>query len=513
MDAGNIYDLCVIGGGINGAGIARDAAMRGLRVLLLEQGDLASATSSASTKLVHGGLRYLENYEFSLVRESLREREVLLGIAPHIIWPLDFVLPHTNAVRPLWMIRAGLFLYDRLGGRKKMKSSRFVALRSHAYGQPLRTEYDKGFSYADCWVQDARLVVLNAMDARDYGADILTHHQVIGVEPEIFSGAEGVEDEDIWRLSVKNAAGAFLQFSARVVVNAAGPWAEKFLHEQGMYAHDPDTPHMRLVKGSHIIVAKIFEGAQAYILQQKDKRIVFAIPYEGAYTLIGTTDVAVGADEQRSQISPEEIAYLCAAVNGFFTRRIAPADVVATYSGVRALLDDGQGEARTVTRDYLLYHHKNCAAPFISIFGGKITTYRRLSEQVVDRVMAMLRKDGVCPTGGVALPGGDIAHGDVAAFFDDMTARYPWVPEKMLRRYCVHYGTRLMDILAGAASLDDLGLHCGGDVYAAELEYLRRHEFAQNAQDVLWRRTKLALHLDEAAQAKVRAFMEGGGHG
>lgn len=491
------YDLCIIGGGINGAGVARDAAMRGLSVLLLEQNDLASATSSASTKLVHGGLRYLEFYEFGLVRESLRERERLLGIAPHIIWPLEFVLPHHAAVRPLWMIRAGLFLYDVLGGRKTLKSSKYLNLVNNAYGQPLKDMYKKGFSYADCWVQDSRLVVLNAMDARARGADILTRHKVVALE----------NAADHWRVTYEGEAERNT-IQADMVVNAAGPWVEDLLQSNGFYDSNKDIPHLKLVKGSHIIVPKQFEGDQAYILQQNDGRIVFAIPYENHFTLIGTTDEPVAPNEQNACISEDEVTYLCAAYNGFFEKQISASDVVSTYSGVRALLDDGHDEARAVTRDYLLYHHETYAAPMISVFGGKITTYRKLSQQLVDMLMDLSGRSETCETDKIPLPGGDIESGNMDAFYKKLLRDYSWAPEKMLHRFAVHYGSRAYDILHSASAPDDLGAHFGDDVYEAEVRYLCEHEFAKTVEDILWRRTKLSLHINSKTKTEIEQYLK-----
>lgn len=491
------YDLCIIGGGINGAGVARDAAMRGLSVLLLEQGDLACATSSASTKLVHGGLRYLEFYEFALVRESLLERERLLGIAPHIIWPLEFVLPHHAGVRPLWMIRAGLFLYDFLGGRKTLKPSKYLNLSRHNYGAPLKADYKKGFSYADCWVQDSRLVVLNAMDAQARGAEILTRHKVVALE----------NAADHWGVRYEGS-GQVTSIQADMVVNAAGPWVQELLQQNGFYESDKDLPHLKLVKGSHIIVPRQSGGDQAYILQQNDGRIVFAIPYEEDFTLIGTTDEAVAADEQNAKISDAEITYLCKAYNGFFDKQITPSDVAQTYSGVRALLDDGHEEARAVTRDYLLYHHDNYAAPMISIFGGKITTYRKLSEQLVDMLMDLLGRDKPCETDQYPLPGGDIEGRDMQAFCEKLLRRYPWAPEKLLRRFAVHYGRCAFDILQSATAPDDLGKHFGDDVYEAEIRYLCDHEFAKTSEDILWRRTKLSLHISATTKANIKQYLK-----
>lgn len=480
------YDLCVIGGGINGAGVARDAAGRGLKVLLLEQGDLAQGTSSVSTKLIHGGLRYLEFYEFGLVRASLKEREVLLNLAPHIIWPMEFVLPHHKDIRPLWMIRAGLFLYDVLAGRKKLKSSKGINLVQHKYGAPLQKQFKRGFSYSDCWVQDARLVVLNAMDASDKGAEILTRHRCTGLYCE----------NGIWAVNFENTQTGQPQFAkAKMVVNASGPWVQQVLEDNGFYENDKTLPKLKLIKGSHIIVPRQYDGDQAYILQQKDGRIVFAIPYEQDFTLIGTTDEAFDGDAAEAHISANEIKYLCDAYNSFFENSIVPDDVQHTYSGVRGLLDDGQDESRAVTRDYRIYNHKNYAAPFLSIFGGKITTYRTLSEKVVDTLMECCGSDVKGWTGKALLPGGDIKNFDLN--------RLSWIPEDMKQRYMTHYGSKSADIIKDAKSLNDLGEHYGDHVYEAEIDYLIQHEFAGSAEDILMRRTKLDYHISDETRANI----------
>lgn len=485
------YDLCIIGGGINGAGIARDAAGRGFSVLLLEQGDLAQATSSASTKLIHGGLRYLEMYEFRLVRESLNEREVLLDIAPHIIHPMEFVLPHHPGIRPLWLIRAGLYLYDRLGGRKKLPASKALDFATHPAGNPLKKNFTKGFSYADCRVDDARLVVLNAMDARKKGATILTHSACTSLMP----------DGDQWNIGYQGKRGEKLTATASMVVNAAGPWAEKFLRYNGFYEVDQAIPVLKLVKGSHIIIPRLYEGDHAYILQQKDGRIVFAIPYEGAFTLIGTTDEPYKGDVAHVQISQSEIEYLCAAVSEFFERKIFPMDVVSTYSGVRALYDDGRKEARKVTRDYVIYHHKNYNAPMLSIFGGKITTYRKLSEEVVDRLCNLKKDEKPSWTEAGILPGGDVKGEDYYA------ALYGWLPPEVLRRYIRLYGSRLEQVIGDAVSLLSMGAHFGDGVYAHEIRYLMREEFAHDVSDILLRRTKLGLHVSKSTRDNIARFI------
>lgn len=492
-----LYDLVIIGGGINGAGIARDAAGRGLSVLLLEQGDLAQATSSASTKLIHGGLRYLEQYEFKLVAKALAEREVLLKAAPHIIWPLTFVIPHEPHLRSRWMIRAGLFLYDWLGGfRSILPASRGVDLRLDPAGAPLMEGYQHGFSYADCWVDDARLVVLNALDAQERGAQILTRTACTGLTVE---GGQ-------WLVQTKDGAtGASQTYKARAVVNAAGPWVRSFLEGQDLVR--PQTLGMRLSKGSHIIVPRFYDGDHAYLLQQPDGRIVFTIPYEHKFTLIGTTDVAYEGDPQKTEIDAQEIAYLCGAVGRSFKASIAPGDVVHSFSGVRGLLDSGDDNLSEVTRDYKLDLDTSHGAPLLNVFGGKITTFRTLSQKVVDHLAPLLANGHGHWTKGVPLPGGDMAHADFEAFLVGVEARYPWLDTKLRLRLARHYGTRIDRILHGAQSVQDLGQHFGHNIYEAEIRYLMEHEWAQTPDDVLWRRTKLLLHSCEKTQKAIAAYM------
>lgn len=488
-------DLLIIGGGINGAGIARDAAGRGLRVLLCEQGDLASHTSSTSTKLIHGGLRYLEHYEFRLVREALRERDRLMGIAPHIIRPLHFVLPHNRNLRPPWMIRAGLFLYDHLGGRTRLPGSRGIDLRRHPAGKVLDPQTTRGFVYSDCRTQDARLVVLNAMDAAARGATILTHTACTGARREM----------GLWRITLDDGRRQW-SVRARALVNAAGPWASE-LFDHVISA--PSSPALRLVKGSHIVVPKLFEHDFAYILQLNDRRIVFAIPYEGAYTLIGTTDINFSGDPATAHIDRDEIHYLCDAVNGYFMRRISPEDVIWSYSGVRPLFGDSQGSASEITRDYVLdLDVEPGQAPLLSVLGGKLTTYRRLAEQALERLAAPLGASAPVWTDRSALPGGDLPEGGLDAFTHALTQRHPWLPAAQARRYAGTYGTRAEAVVASAHEISDLGEHFGADLYEAEVRYLVDHEWAQRAEDILWRRTKLGLHLSAAQQAYLETWLE-----
>lgn len=490
------YDMCVIGGGINGVGIAREAAGRGLSVLLVEAQDLAQATSSASTKLIHGGLRYLEMGEFRLVRESLKEREVLLRTAPHIVSPLEFVLPHVAGLRPKWMISLGLFFYDRLAGRKKLTSSSAVSLNDSLLGLPLQAGYRDGFKYADCRVSDSRLVVLNAIDAKARGAEILTRTACMQVGM--------MHDTDFWYVSLKDfKTGDEFQISARMVVNAAGPWVRGILDASDL--SKDDTPDIRLVKGSHLVVPRLYDGDHAYILQQPDKRIVFAIPYEDDFTLIGTTDEAFNGDAAKPFVSDAEKDYLCAAVNRFFERQITSDDAVWSYSGVRSLLDDGSSESRKVTRDYKLHLDTSRAAPILSVFGGKLTTYRILAQHAVDKITAATKNRGW--TAKAPLPGGDIENGDMAAFVERQKKTYPFVPEDVLFRYAHSYGTRMNILLEGIETVKGMGRDFGGGLFEAEIFYLIDREFARTAEDILWRRSKLGLHLEKKTMLALEAAM------
>lgn len=489
------YDLCVIGGGINGAGIARDAAGRGLSVLLVEARDLACATSSASTKLIHGGLRYLEFFQFRLVRDSLREREILLNAAPHIVRPLDFILPHSPRQRPFWTIRLGLSLYDRLARRNRLPASHALEFAGHPAGAPLAPEYKRGFCYADCAVDDSRLVVLNAVDAAGRGAEILTRTKCVGITPR----------DKGWALDLRDEAGQIRTVSAAMVANAAGPWVRDVMQEISSPASGSrPVPGLRLVKGSHIIIPRAYDGDRAYVLQQTDRRIVFAIPYAGDYTLVGTTEEEFSGDPAAVMISDGEIEYLCAAFNAYFDTKISRSDAAWSYSGVRALLDDGAGEARKVTRDFLLHEHAGAKAPMISVFGGKLTTYRLLAERVVDRLLRMDNRYAAPWTAGAVLPGGDFSGGGIEAFVQDRAAEYSWLPRDILLRYAHAYGTRIDRFLEGARSLADLGVHFGGGLYEAEAAYMVRYEFAREAEDVLWRRSKLGMALSDEEAAKLR---------
>lgn len=492
-----MQDILIIGGGINGTGIARDAAGRGLSVTLVEKDDLAQHTSSASTKLVHGGLRYLEHYEFRLVREALAEREVLLRAAPHIIWPLRFVLPHDKGLRPAWMLRVGLFLYDRLGGTRTLPASHGVDLTDAPHRSILQDRLQRGFEYSDCWVEDSRLTVLCAVDARERGADVLTRTTCTALERQA----------DHWVATLRGADGATRTLKARSVVNAAGPWVDD-VARMGLGARA--SAHVRLVKGSHIIVPRWYDGPHCYIFQNGDGRIVFAIPYESDYTLIGTTDQLFDGDRDDVRISEEERDYLCRAASEYFRSHVTPGDVVATYAGVRPLYEDNAKSDSTVTRDYVFEldigaHAERGAAPILSVYGGKITTFRKLAEHALDRLARHLPM-GPAWTRDAHLPGGDIADADFAAFLWPLGERYPFLAPETLLRLARAYGTRIGEVLGHARSQDDLGEHFGQGVYEAELRYLMDEEFANTGEDVLWRRSRLGLHLDAATCARIGAW-------
>jgi len=484
-------DVLVVGGGINGTGIARDAAGRGLRVLLCEQDDLASHTSSASTKLIHGGLRYLEGFHFALVRKALQEREVLLASAPHIMWPLRFVMPHDAHLRPQWMIRAGLFLYDNLAKRDHLAASASLNLRKHPAGTALEPRYTRGFIYSDGWTDDARLVVLNARDAAERGATILTRTRCAKIELR----------ERTWHAQLTGAHER--NVTCRAVVNATGPWVTRFLSEATPAKSDRS---VRLVKGSHIVVPRIFPHRFAYIFQNIDKRIVFAIPYEHDFTLVGTTDVEYHGDPSSVHIDDAEVRYLCDTVNRYFMRKIAPADVVWRYSGVRPLLDDKAGDPSSVTRDYKLELERE-DAPLMSVFGGKITTYRKLAETAVDMLVNALGQKLPPWTQNALLPGGDLTGGSFARFLRNVERRYPWLPEHLRKRYSRAYGTRIDHVIGRAGAVADLGKEVVPQLHEREIEYLQREEWARTAEDILWRRSKLGLHLPPDAENTLTSWL------
>ena len=490
--AGN-FDLLIVGGGVNGCGIARDAAGRGLKVLLCEQDDLAAHTSSASTKLIHGGLRYLEDFHFALVRKALREREVLLAAAPHIMRPLHFIMPHDAHLRPAWMIRTGLFLYDHLAPRAHLAASATVDLRTHVAGAPLKASYRRGFRYSDGLVDDSRLVVLNALDAQARGALIRTRVRCEALTPHATGWCARLRD-----------GGAPEEVRARAVVNASGPWVSEFIAA----ATPVRARHqVRLVKGSHIVVPRLFAHRFAYIFQNEDRRIVFAIPYEDDFTLLGTTDLDYQGDPARVLIDAEEIGYLCALANRYFRQQIAAEDVVWSYSGVRPLLADEASDPMRVTRDYAL-ELDSAPAPLLSVFGGKITTYRRLAEDAVNLLGATLGVRAAPWTAAAPLPGGDLPGGSFAVFLRTLERRYPWLPWRLRRRYAHAYGTRIARVVGGAGSLSELGTEILPQLYERELEYLVRAEFARTAEDVLWRRSKLGLHLMGADVTPLERWLE-----
>lgn len=487
------YDLLVVGGGINGAGIARDAAGRGLSVLLVEQEDLASHTSSASTKLIHGGLRYLEYGEFRLVREALIERERLWGMAPHIIWPLRFVLPQTQSPRPAWMVRLGLFLYDHLGGRKKLPGTDTIDLARTPFGNGLKASRGKAFVYSDCWVEDSRLVVLNAIDAAERGADIRTRTRLIDAR------REGTE----WCATVADHRGSH-SVRARVLVNAAGPWVAEVLGRVPDVVADRG---LRLVKGSHLVVPRLYEGDHAFMLQNPDRRIVFTVPYEGAFTLIGTTDAVWEGAPGRAQISEEETRYLLDTAARYFAHAPAAADIVWSYAGIRPLYDDKKGNASAVTRDYVLdLDGGEGQAPMLSIFGGKITTYRKLAEHALAELAPYLPASAAW-TAGAALPGGDIADGDFEAFLSALQAARPGLPAALLRRLARAYGTRVAALLGDARRMADLGEDFGGGLTEREVTYLRDREWAETAEDILFRRSKLGLHVPSGTMERLADYL------
>jgi glycerol-3-phosphate dehydrogenase len=483
---GTDYDILVIGGGVNGAGIARDAAGRGHSVLLVERGDLAQATSSSSSKLIHGGLRYLENYQFRLVREALAEREVLLRMAPHIIWPLRFVLPHRPEMRPRWMIRAGLFLYDHLTSRATLPGAEAFRTQGHPFGEPLAPAITHAFAYSDAWVEDSRLVLLNARDAVARGAEVATHT----------SFTDATRHPGHWAVTLSGGR----QVRARAVVNAAGPWVAQALAATHARAAEGEGGGVRLIRGSHIVVPRLHAGEQAYILQNDDRRVVFVIPYEREFSLIGTTDVPHGGEPGDAHCTDAEAEYLCAAVSRQFRRPVTPADIVWRYSGVRPLFDDGAENPSAVTRDYVLKLDA-AGAPLLNIYGGKITTYRRLAEEATGLVGGALGRAGTPWTAGATLPGGDLGGLGLAAFEAEMARAYPWLAA--LPRLVRTHGAELPAMLGEARGPADLGEDFGAGLTAREIAWMRTREWAGSAEDVLWRRTKLGLHLNAAQRARV----------
>jgi glycerol-3-phosphate dehydrogenase len=496
MSDAQTIDLFVIGGGVNGAGIARDAAGRGLTVILCEKDDLAQGTSSRSGKLVHGGLRYLEYYEFRLVREALIEREVLLNAASHIIWPMRFVLPHSPDDRPAWLVRLGLFLYDHLGGRKKLPGTRTLDLRRDPVGAPIKDQFHKGFEYSDCWVDDARLVVLNAMDAAERGAEVLTR--------TVCSTAR--RDNGLWRVEMTDKRdGARRTVMARALVNAGGPWVSDII---GRVTGTNSTRNVRLVKGSHIITPKFWDGPQAYLVQNKDQRVIFINPYEGDKALIGTTDIPYDGAPEAVAIDEAEIEYLLAAVASYFKRPPRRQDVLETFSGVRPLYDDGKGNPSAVTRDYVFDLDSNGGAPVLNVFGGKITTFRKLAEHALQRLRPTFPNMRPDWTAKAVLPGGEIEGADFPRFLERLTREYSWLPPELAQHYGRLYGSRTAAVIDGASSIAGLGRRFGPMLYEAEVHYLIAREWAETAEDILTRRTKHGLHMSAQEKAAFAASFD-----
>lgn len=494
--AETIYDIAIIGGGINGTAIARDAALRGLNVYLCEKDDLASATSSASSKIAHGGLRYLETYEFSMVRKALREREVLLNIAPHLVTPMGFILPHAHHLRPRWLIRLGLFLYDNLYRSKRIPRAEAVDFQGTAAGRPLKDQYKKGFIYGDGWADDARLVTLNAVDAAERGATIMPRTTC----------TQASHDGKAWQVTTlsQRASGESVEHIVRTktLVNAAGPWAESFLKGVSL---KQESKRLTLVKGSHIVLPRLFAHQSAYTLQTEDGRVVFAFPYEGQFTLIGTTDTPHEGNPADARADEAEIEYLCHVVNQYFRKEITPGDVVWSYSGVRPLIDDGDGNASKASRDYSLKLSNQL--PLLSIWGGKLTSHRQLAEDAVNKLLPLLGVNTPCTTATTPLPGGDVAPEDLPGLMRALQREHPWLSAGTASRLVHAYGSRAAGIFSGTDNRHELGMHFGGGLYQPEVDYLIEHEWARSADDILWRRSKLGLHTSLADQTALKNYI------
>lgn len=493
----SMQDIFIIGGGINGMAIARDAAGRGFSVTLCEAKDFGSGTSSASTKLVHGGLRYLEHYEFMLVRKALQEREILWQMAPHIIWPMRFVLPHHSGLRPAWLLRLGLFLYDYIGGRKLLPATKTVSLASTALGAPLRGTFKKGYEYSDCWVEDSRLVILNAQDAAAKGADIRSHTKVTRAE----------KHDGGWQITVEDQRnGEQSTVHAKLLINAAGPWVDEVLSQA---LGQNNSKNVRLVRGSHIVVDKIYDHDRSYIFQNDDDRIIFAIPYEQDYTLIGTTDADHGPIMGDVKISEEETDYLCKMASAYFEEPVTKENIVWTYSGVRPLYDDGASKAQEATRDYIIRREGELdQGLLLNIFGGKITTCRVLGEAMMEEVEDLLGKRGDAWTKNSTLPGGDFGPEEFDMICAQIGGEFPKLPPKLINRLVRAYGTRTKLLLKDRTTLENLGQHFGSDLYEAEIIYQMTHEWAESGDDVLFRRTKLGIRLTEEQRQSVDKFVQ-----
>lgn len=491
------YDIFIIGGGINGCGIARDAVGRGYSVALCEKDDLASGTSSGSTKLIHGGLRYLESYEFRLVREALSEREILWSSAPHIIWPLRFVLPHHNDLRPKWLLRLGLFLYDHIGGRKKLPATATLNLESHISGLPLKSKFTTGFEYSDCWVNDSRMVVLNAQDAAEKGAVIKTRTRCVKAERE----------DGLWKITTHDVKTGEEQCqTARILVNASGPWVDDVLR---LPLAEETAKNVRLVQGSHVVVPKLYETDQCYIFQNADDRIIFAIPYEQEFTLLGTTDQDFVGDIDNIKISEDEISYICTAASEYFEKPVDVADVVWSYSAVRPLYDDGASKAQEATRDYILRSDGASGTPkVINVFGGKITTFRRLADSMLEKIETELGKRGRSWTAAVSLPGGDFEPENFNNLIDRIRLEFPFLDERSAWRLGRSYGTQTFRLLENVSSKDDLGRDFGAGLTEQEVKYLIQYEWARTASDVVWRRSKLGLRMSKDQIAALDKWMK-----
>ncbi len=495
----DVYDLVVIGGGINGAGVARDAAGRGLKVLLCEKDDFGQHTSSASTKLIHGGLRYLENYHFGLVKHSLREREILLRNSPHIIWPLRFVLPYESSLRPRWLIRAGLLIYDWLAPLQRLQKSRQINLTQHEAGTVLRSDIHYGFEYSDCWVQDSRLVILNVVAAANAGARVLSRTRCTDLKRE----------NNYWWITLagqseRSMLSAVCRVRARAVVNTTGAWVDSIAHD--FHRSNGEQP-VQLVRGSHIVVNQLFDHRFAYIFQNTDRRVVFCIPYERRYTLIGTTEISEGEPDDNCTITRSEIDYLCQAVNRYLKTPVGYDDVVWSYSGIRTLCGDNTKDASQLSRDYTL-KYDDSLAPIVSVFGGKITTYRRLAEDVLDQLGSLKGFNKPKWTYAGMLPGGDIGEDSVENFSQSLVQQYRWMPPELAQRYACHYGTNAHVIAKDCTKIGDLGEEFSPDLYQAEVDYLIQHEFVRSAEDVIWRRTRLGIGMNSAQIARLNEYID-----